>query len=485
MKNADVKAGTKAAQKAGVSRRSLLFAGLAAAGLAASRLPAAIASPSLVIENVSRLYPVKVARVVAPASADEIRDALAAWPGQVAVGGARYSMGGQTAIEGGLHIDMRRMNALLWIRPEQMAVRVQAGMCWRDLQDHLDPLGLAVRTMQSYANFTIGGSVSVNAHGRYVGHGPVSGSVRALRLVLADGAQLEVSRSRHTDLFRAAIGGYGAIGVITEVELDVDHNCRIERSLAHVRLADYPGYFDSKVKGSADCLLHNADLLPPMFDVAMAVSWATTGKAVTVAQRLVARGGDYATQRKMLWAVSELPGGDALQRTARRKLLDGAAVAWRNHEASLDAASLEPDSRRWSTYALQEYFVPVAAFESFARAMARAIRANEAQVLNVSVRHSPADLASVMAWARQEVFCFVLYYKQGTRADDVVHVGNWSRELVQAALDHGGTYYLPYQRHATQAQFDKAYPRREQFRAIKAAADPRGRLCNELWKQYL
>lgn len=34
------------------------------------------------------------------------------------------------------------------------------------------------------------------------------------------------------------------------------------------------------------------------------------------------------------------------------------AVVWRNFEASLDVAELEPRTRRISTYALQEYFIP-------------------------------------------------------------------------------------------------------------------------------
>lgn len=72
-------------------------------------------------------------------------------------------------------------------------------------------------SMQSYANFTVGGSVSVNAHGRYVGHGPVGRSVRALQLVLADGSLVEAGPDTQPELFRAAIGGYGAVGIITEV----------------------------------------------------------------------------------------------------------------------------------------------------------------------------------------------------------------------------------------------------------------------------
>ena len=44
------------------------------------------------------------------------------------------------------------------------------------------------KIMQSFSNFTVGGSLSVNCHGDYVGLGPVVESVRSLRIVTADGA---------------------------------------------------------------------------------------------------------------------------------------------------------------------------------------------------------------------------------------------------------------------------------------------------------
>jgi hypothetical protein len=37
----------------------------------------------------------------------------------------------------------------------------------------------------------------------------------------------------------------------------------------------------------------------------------------------------------------------------------GNPVEWRNYEASYDVSELEPSSRAWDTYVLQEYFVPV------------------------------------------------------------------------------------------------------------------------------
>ena len=184
--------------------------------------------------------------------------------------------------------------------------------------------------------------------------------------------------------------------------------------------------------------------------------------------------------------MTELPGGDKLQsKVIRPALLRKRAVVWRNHEASLDAASLEPESRASSTYVLQEYFVPLRHFASFALEMAQTIRRHEAMVLNVSVRHSPADDESLMAWAREDVFSFVVYYKQEVHRQAMEQARLWTHAMVAIALRHGGSYYLPYQRHATQAQFDAAYPQKELFKQVKSTFDPAGRMTNELWKQYL
>ncbi|RST52802.1 FAD-binding oxidoreductase [Variovorax sp. MHTC-1] len=451
------------------------------------RSPTEVHSGTLhLVENVTRLYTVEVERVATPRSREAVRDAIVSWPGLIAVGGGRYSMGGQVAVAGGLHIDMREMNRLVWLRPETKTVRVEAGMRWRDLQDHIDAHQLSVQTMQSYANFTVGGSVSVNAHGRYVGHGPVGHSVRALQLVLAGGEIVEVDRRRRPELFRAAIGGYGAVGVITEVELALDDNVRIERTVEVVALRDYPAWFEREVRIANGCLLHNADLAPPYFDEASAVSWRRSDKPLTVAARLVPRNRSYRLEQGMAWAVTELPSGDALQRKyVRPMLFDRPEVVWLNYEASLDLRSLEPASRRASTYVLQEYFIPTQHFLVFATEMARIIRKHQAKVLNVSIRHSPIDEVSMLPWAREEVFSFVVYYKQRTDSQALEDAGRWTREMTDAALKCGGTYYLPYQLHATRAQFAAAYPQADAFRTVKRAADPRGRLSNALWQRYL
>ncbi|MFX6011210.1 hypothetical protein ABTE87_21200, partial [Acinetobacter baumannii] len=77
-----------------------------------------------------------------------------------------------------------------------------------------------------------------------------------------------------------------------------------------------------------------------------------------------------------------------------------------------------------------------------------------------------------MAWARKECFAFVVYYKQGVTPAARTEVGLWTRELIAAVLSVDGTYSLPYQPVATDAQFHRAYPRAKDYFALKKRLDP-------------
>ena len=166
-------------------------------------------------------------------------------------------------------------------------------------------------------------------------------------------------------------------------------------------------------------------------------------------------------------------------------ILGKRAVVWRNHEASLDTASLEPRTRKVSTYLLQEFFVPVDRFLPFARKLAGVLKARKVNALNVSIRHSPEDTVSLMRWAPREVFAFVLYYKQRSDAAASTEARAWTRELIDAVLENGGRYYLPYRLDATREQFRRAYPEADAFAAVKRRIDPENRFRNLLWDTYL
>lgn len=438
-----------------------------------------------IVNDVTQLNPVEVWAVATPTSIEEVRDALRQFSGPVSVGGGHFSMGGQTASPGSLHLDMRRMNKVLALHPQERTIRVQAGIRWCDIQRFVDPHGLAVKIMQTYANFTVGGSLSVNVHGRYIGLGPLVLSVRSITLVLADGEVRLASPAENSELFYGAVGGYGALGVIVEAELELAENTRMERVQAKMPLGEYLAFFRQHVRDSKLAVFHNADIYAPHYSSVRAVTWQVTKKPVSVPHRLQPVKRRFPLERYFLWAVSETPFG----KWRREFIIDPllylrGKVHWRNYEAGYDVAELEPPSRKRRTYVLQEYFVPVERHGEFVPRMAEIFRRHRANVLNVSIRHAIADPGTLLAWARGETFAFVVYYKQRTRPNARDRVAVWTRELIDAAIDCGGTYYLPYQPHATPEQFHWAYPRAQELFSLKRRLDPSFRLRNVLWDKY-
>lgn len=439
----------------------------------------------MTINDVTGLNPIPVLGVATPTTIEEVQEALGRTEVPISVGGGHFSMGGQTASPGSLHLDMRRMNRVLEFSPETGTIRVQAGIRWCDIQKFVDPHGFAVKIMQTYANFTVGGSLSVNVHGRYMGLGPVVLSVRSIRLVLADGTLLAASPAANAELFYGVIGGYGALGVIVEAELELAANARVERHHARMQLRDYARFFQREIRNSPQALFHNADIYPPGFTRVRAVTWSVTARPATTGTRLQWQRRRHLIEKYFFWAITETP----LGKWRREYLVDplvysGRPVHWRNYEAGYSVAELEPLTRTAATYVLQEYFVAPDRLESFVAAMSAILARHRVNVINISIRHAQRDPGTLLAWARGEAFALVLYYKQRTRDNARDRVGIWTRELIEAVLSHGGTYYLPYQLHATPEQFHRAYPYAQELFALKRRLDPKYRLRNALWDKY-
>ena len=439
----------------------------------------------LLINDVTQLNPIHVGSVIVPTTTEEIVGAVKGHDGPIAVGGARHSMGGQIATEGALHIDMRRFDKIVSFSPAEKTITVQAGARWRQIQERIDAADLSVAIMQTYANFTVGGSLSVNAHGRYVGLGPIIRSVKSLKVVLADGSVVEASPAQHAEIFNGVIGGYGALGVITEATLGLTDNVRIKRDDRTMPIAQYKNYFADHVRGSSAAVFHNGDIYPNAYDAVHAVTYSQTDAPVTVADRLVPLAASHRLDRFVYWMVSAWPFGKSVRQYVVDPILyRGNPVTWRNYEASYDAAELEPASRASSTYVLEEYFVPVTRIDDFVPLMRQVFQHHHVNVINVSIRHAKQDPGSLLAWARSEVFAFVVYYKQGTSESAQREVGVWTRELIDAALSVDGSYYLPYQLHATEEQFLRAYPRAPEFFELKRRLDPTNKFRSELWDKY-
>ncbi len=438
-----------------------------------------------IVADVTELYPIQTKGIVVVHTQEEIIDAIKN-NDHVSIGGGRNSMGGQTASTKAVQIDMREYNKIISFSTSSKEITVQAGIRWRDIQDYIDPYNLSVKIMQTYSNFTVGGSLSVNVHGRYIGLGPIILSVKGFTIILADGSVVHATPEEHADIFYSAIGGMGGIGVISEVTLALADNVHVERAPLLMKTSEYHDYFMNTIRDDKKVIFHNGDMYPPDFEKVRAVSWVETGKEPTTVDRLIPRAQDYWIERIAWLIMSEWPKGRWLREYIIDPLLylGDQPVHTRNYEASYDIAELEPEKRDKSSYVLQEYFVPVEKFDEFVPRMKKVFNDNNVNVINVSIRHALPDTGAKLAWARSESFAFVVYYKQDTDEKAREQVAKWTRYMIDEVLNVGGAYYLPYQPHATDEQFYAAYPHALEYFDIKKLYDKDDKFTNNLWDTY-
>ena len=438
-----------------------------------------------IINDITQLNPVIVAKVEVPKNIAELQHIIKNTDNPISIGGGRFSMGGQTASTNSTHVDMRKLNKIIEFSVENKTIKVEAGIRWCDIQHFVDEHDLSIKIMQTYSNFTVGGALSVNCHGRYIGLGALILSVKSLEIILANGVLVHASREENSDLFFACVGCYNAIAVIAVVELELEENLAVERIHQTMAREEYQSFFANYVRENKNVVFHNGDIYPPNYTSVRAVSWVKTDKKPTVKTRLMPLSASYPVERYFIGAFSKSKFGKWRRQNIYDPILYAKSkIHWRNYEAGYDVAELEPQSRKQTTYVLQEYFVPVKRFDDFGVLMAEIFKRYNVNVINVSIRHAFQDSGSLLAWAREEVFAFVVYFKQKTDDVEKNKVGVWTRELIDAAISVNGAYYLPYQVHARPEQFHKAYPNAKKLIELKQKLDPDYKFRNVIWDTY-
>ena len=452
------------------------------------------------VNDASCLSRTPVAGVVAVRGEADVATALAyarAHNLAVSPAGVKHSMGGQAFRAGGIMLDMRPLN-FIRLDAARRTVTVGAGATWHDIQNAIHPR-FAVKAMQSTDIFTVGGSISVNAHGMDHRAGALMDSIRSLRIMLADGRVVTASREIEPELFVHAVGGYGLFGVILSAELEVVPNDIYASERALIRYDEFPQRFRTIAADPQIGLMyaHLSTAPGSLLEEALVYSYRRVDDsglqrpplgevAATRTRRLMvnlAKRGDLFQSLKW-WAEKNLEHRfESCTITRAQAMGDGEACLVSRNDPMHDSVAYLRNALPRETDILHEYFVPRDRIVPFIDALRAMFRAQDANLLNASIRAVNAE-HNALSYAPAPAFSVVLYVNQSTDEAGNAAMARLTGDLIDLTLRHGGRFFLPYQLHYTPEQLERSYPEIRAFFAAKRRWDPEERFTNTWYARY-
>jgi len=454
------------------------------------------------LNDASHINPTPVYGVVRITNEEDVRAALAFARDnglKVALAGVRHSMGGQAFARGAVVLDMLGFNRILLNEAEQ-TITVQGGATWHNIQNVLHPQ-YAVKAMQSTDIFSVGGSISVNAHGMDHQVGALGRTIRSLRLMLADGAVQTLSRTENVELFNLVVGGYGLFGVILEATLEITRNAIYQTGRRYIDYQDFPRLWNEELASDKKLGLMYSHLStsPDNFLREMILYTYTEAEVPEAEIPPLAEVGSVGLRRFVLnfsklgdipmrlkwWAEKYIePRMEACTVVSRAQAQAAAEACFvSRNEPMHDSVAYLRNSLPQETDILHEYFVPREKFLEFVDGLRETLTAHKANVLNASVRVVYAE-DNFLNYAPVDAFSIVLYINQ--RTDPAGHAGmqTLTSELIELTLKLNGRFFLPYQLYYTAEQLERAYPEIRNFFAAKRRYDPGEIFTNTFYEKY-
>lgn len=477
------------------------------------------------INDVSLLNATDLSCIIAPKN---IKDAanIVRWVNEwnkshekihISVAGARHSQGGHIASIQGIVLDMKHLSLVdnPKIKNGLWTVKAEAGALWSDVHQVINVFkgySLANKVQQSSTPFTIGGTLSVNAHGRSFSYGSVINSVERITIILPDGTLTTASRTENASLFKQAIGGYGLFGVIIDATLELHENHYLKPhsitfdspeeyiELLTETLRDTPRHSIKRNKSGA-LIAEQLSSVAFLFATLSLNSegFMTKGTAYTYRQlsdvdktgfvnpdpkpnlfnirALVTKIGFWLKRKGLFVATAQKAQYKFLMtQNTRLKVLTPPI------KPILEAANTDkPDL-------LQEYFIPVKQMPEFLKHVKKVFSNNGVILSNASLRFIPkTENSSLITYesANKDQLAIVLYFSLELNKKNISKAKIWTQELVDKSISLKGRYYLPYQEWPSKEQFKKAYPSYNTFKEYKMSIDPNEVFSNRFYQYYI
>ena len=414
---------------------------------------------------------------------------------KVSIAGVMHSMGGHAFYKNAVVLDMTEFNNMS-LDEENRILTVESGAIWHDIQKFLHPK-FAVKAMQSTDIFTVGGSISVNAHGMDHNVGALGNTIRSMRVMLTDGSIKEVNKTENSELFDLVIGGYGLFGIILDVELEVTDNVVYQRERKSISYKDFPERFEKEIAGGDYGLFYAHMSTAPLSFLDDMILYGYKQTDVTDVWIPPLKEVENVKLRRFMFNLAKVgqigikwfaekyiePRLESCAVSRNQAMKEGEACFVSRNEPMHDSVKYLKNNLKNDTDILHEYFIPRDKFISYIDDMRRVLKGNSVNLLNASVRVVHRE-ENFLNYSPSDTFSIVLYINQTTDEKGNQKMQKVTQELIDVTVKHGGRFFLPYQLHYTNDQLERSYPEIRSFFAAKKKYDPQERLTNTFYEKY-
>ena len=142
-------------------------------------------------------------------------------------------------------LSLKPMHEVVALDPDARTVTVEAGITYGQLCPYLESKGYALHNLASLPHISVAGACNTATHGSGEKNGNLASAVSALEMVTAGGDPVKLSRKSDGEVFRGAVVGLGALGVVTRITLDIQPAYAVRQYVyENLPLAQMKDHFD-------------------------------------------------------------------------------------------------------------------------------------------------------------------------------------------------------------------------------------------------
>jgi len=370
------------------------------------------------------------------------------------------------------------LRGILAVDRGAMTATAYAGTQLKVLNAELERLGLSLHNMGDIAEQTLAGATSTGTHGTGGVTAGLAAQLAGFQLVTGTGQVLDASRQSNPDLFALGRVGLGALGILTTVTFQVEPLFLLEAHEQPMSWDEALGSFDQMV---AEC--HHLDMYWFPHTDRMLVKRNTRLDADLAEAQPVGRVRGWVDDDLLSNTVFGALTAAANRMPAvvpRMNQFSARALSARTYSDVAHRVFISP---RRVVFREMEYAVPRAAGLDALREARRVVDASDWRIsFPVEIRVAPADdIALSTAYDRDT---FYLAFHTHHRSDWATHAAYLdAMESVMRAHDgrpHWGKLHT-----RTAADLAPAYPRFEEFLALRDRLDPDRLFANDYLRRVL